>query len=89
VRNPRDLLSHVRRLYLANALEEAEAITGALTDIFLVLGRRGRPLRRRLLNLVGAIDDAVLKDTNPRRGAVGGDEVEIAIEIPIDGGDRA
>lgn len=52
-RNPRDLLSHVRRLYLANALDDADAITGALTDLFLVLGRQGRSLRRRLLNLAG------------------------------------
>ncbi len=54
VRNPRDLLSHVRRLYLADALDDSGAITGALADLFLVLGKQGRPLRRRLLNLVGA-----------------------------------
>jgi len=53
-RNPRDLLSHVRRVYLADALCDADAITGALADLFLVLGRQGRPLRRRMLNLAGA-----------------------------------
>ena len=52
VRNPRDLLSHVRRLYLANALDDVATITGALTDLFLVLGKHGRLLRRRLLKLV-------------------------------------
>ena len=53
-RNPRDLLSHVRRLYLADALDDNDAVTGALADLFIVLGRQGQPLRRRLLNLVGA-----------------------------------
>ena len=52
VRNPRDLLSHVRRLYLANALSDVATITGALTDLFLVLGARGRALRKRLLKFV-------------------------------------
>ncbi|MDJ0911382.1 MAG: hypothetical protein QNI99_19515 [Woeseiaceae bacterium] len=53
-RNPRDLLSHVRRLYLANALEDADAIAGALTDLFLVLGKEGIRLRQRMLILVGS-----------------------------------
>ena len=52
VRNPRDLLSHVRRVYLASALNDSAAIAGALTDLYLVLGRAGRRLRRRLLSLV-------------------------------------
>ncbi len=51
VRNPRDLLSHVRRVYLASALGTDSRIAGALTDLFLVLGRDGRRLRRRLLDL--------------------------------------
>ncbi len=51
-RNPRDLLSHVRRLYLANALNDADAIAGALTDLFLVLGEEGQRLRQRMLRLV-------------------------------------
>ena len=58
VRNPRDLLSHVRRIYLASALGDQTTIAGALTDLFLVLGREGRPLRRRLLQLVGSQLDA-------------------------------
>ncbi len=53
-RNPRDLLSHVRRIYLADALVDADAISGALADLYLVLGRQGQALRRRLLNLAGA-----------------------------------
>ncbi len=52
VRHPRDLLSHVRRLFLARALNDSDAIMGALTDLFLVLGPRGRRLRSRLLRLV-------------------------------------
>ena len=50
-RNPRDLLSHVRRLYLANALGDTDAIAGALTDLFLVLGEEGQRLRERMLRL--------------------------------------
>ena len=57
-RNTRDLLSHVRRVYLASALGNEATITGALTDLFLVLGRDGRQLRRRLLELVGEQLDA-------------------------------
>ena len=53
-RNPRDLLSHVRRLYLASALDDTDAIIGALADLFLVLGRHGRQLRCRLLGHVAA-----------------------------------
>jgi len=51
-RNPRDLLSHVRRLYLASALDDAGAIMGALADLFLVLGQCGQALKRTLLDLV-------------------------------------
>ncbi len=52
VRHPRDLLSHVRRLFLARALCDNDAIMGALADLFLVLGSRGRQLRTRLLSYV-------------------------------------
>lgn len=51
-RNPRDLLSHVRRFYIASELRDPEAIEGALADLFIVLGRRGQALRTRLLELV-------------------------------------
>ena len=51
-RNPRDLVSHVRRIYLAHALEDTESIVGALADLFLVLSHHGLPLRRRLIRLV-------------------------------------
>ena len=52
VRNPRDLLSHVRRLYLANALGDTDAVTGALTDLYLALGMEGARLRSLMLRLV-------------------------------------
>ena len=52
LRHPRDLLSHVRRLFLARALSDSDAIMGALADLFLVLGPRGQRLRSRLLRLV-------------------------------------
>ena len=52
LRHPRDLLSHVRRLFLARALGDNDAIMGALADLFLVLGPRGRQLRKRLFVFV-------------------------------------
>ncbi len=51
-RDPRDLLSHVRRVMSEHARGDAEGTHGALLDLFLVLGQRGRPLRQRLLDLV-------------------------------------
>ncbi len=52
LRNPRDLLSHVRRLFTASALGDVAATEGALADLFIVLGSRGKPLRTRLFKLV-------------------------------------
>jgi tetratricopeptide (TPR) repeat protein len=52
LRNPRDLLSHVRRILVADALRDTAATEGALADLFIILGSRGRPLRTRLLKLV-------------------------------------
>lgn len=51
-RNPRDLLAHVRRLVLMRSIDDCDGVYGALIDLFLVLGYRGLPLRRRLLSLV-------------------------------------
>ncbi|MDJ0941757.1 MAG: hypothetical protein QNJ00_18475 [Woeseiaceae bacterium] len=48
-RNPRDLLAHVRRVMMEVATGDAASVNGALVDLFLVLGSRGRQLRRRLL----------------------------------------
>lgn len=53
-RNPRDLLSHVRRVIQLDALGDSERAYGALVDVFLILGRRGRPLRSRLYRLVAS-----------------------------------
>ena len=50
-RNPRDLRSHVRRLLLNRALSDGEGVYGALVDLFIVLGYRGRPLRNRLFSV--------------------------------------
>ncbi len=52
LRNPRDLLSHVRRLFVASDVGDVEATEGALADLFIILGSRGAPLRTRLLKLV-------------------------------------
>ncbi len=48
LRNPRDLLSHVRRVLVASDLGDVAATEGALADLFIILGKRGRPLRTRL-----------------------------------------
>lgn len=52
LRHPRDLLSHVRRLFVAREIGDTAATEGALADLFVILGRRGKPLRMRLLELV-------------------------------------
>ncbi len=52
LRNPRDLLSHVRRLFIASDLGDVAATEGALADLFIILGSRGKPLRTRLLEQV-------------------------------------
>jgi len=48
-RNARDLVSHVHRILLLEALGDREACYGALLDLFIVLEDQGRRLRRRLL----------------------------------------
>ena len=48
-RNPRNLLSHVQRTILHHAKRDADATYGALVDLYLVLGPRGRGLRENLL----------------------------------------
>jgi hypothetical protein len=50
VRHPRDLRLHVQRILL-HAETGDPAILGALYDLFLVLEKRGAPLRRRMLSL--------------------------------------
>ncbi len=82
VRNPRDLLSHVRRVYLASALGDETTIAGALTDLFLVLGREGRSLRHRLLRLVS--DQLNLEKLRffEARLDCGLDETEVTSDVP-------
>jgi len=50
VRRPGDLRLHVQRILLCADTRDP-AILGALCDLFLVLGRKGASLRRRLLAL--------------------------------------
>ncbi len=52
VRHPRELVSHVRRILLLRELERADSLAGALLDLFIVLGKRGRALRARLLRMI-------------------------------------
>lgn len=48
-RCPRDLATHVRRVFLCARLNLKESLYGALLDLFIVLTDQGRCLRRRLL----------------------------------------
>jgi hypothetical protein len=54
-RTPGDLLSHVRRIYLHIAEQQPDAVYGALLDLFVVLGEKGRPLRERMLQAARAL----------------------------------
>ena len=47
--SPRDLRSHVQRIYLHIVRGDREAVYGALVDLFIVLGEGGQALRKRLL----------------------------------------
>ncbi|MCG7985810.1 MAG: hypothetical protein JAZ20_17070 [Candidatus Thiodiazotropha weberae] len=49
-REPENLLNHVRRVYLHLQLKQAEALYGAMLDLFLVLRDKGESLRNGLLN---------------------------------------
>lgn len=48
-RNPRDLLSHVRRIVLAHDQGGDDELFPALFDLFIVLGNKGVELRKRML----------------------------------------
>lgn len=48
-REPGNLLNHVRRIYLHMARRQADALYGAMLDLYLVLGDKGGSLRGRLL----------------------------------------
>jgi len=54
-RAPHELLLHVQRIRLQCRRCDADAIYGAMLDLFIVLGAEGLPLRRRLLKGVGAL----------------------------------
>ncbi len=60
--HPLDLLLHVRRFYWHEDRLEVDALTGALVDLFLALGHRGRLLRMRFLKrAAGKVPDAWLR----------------------------
>lgn len=48
---PGDLLAHTRRILLAKRLADAEETLGALVDLFIATGPRGRGLRQHLLDV--------------------------------------
>lgn len=49
VRNPSDLISHMRRIVLQEKLGDSETLYAALVDLFIALGSKGKALRSRLL----------------------------------------
>lgn len=50
-RNPKDLRSHVRRIFLEIARNNGQGLFAALLDLFIALGARGLRLRQRMLNI--------------------------------------
>lgn len=48
-RTQNDLRSHVQRVYLYMSKKDADAVYGALVDLFIILKESGRPLRKRML----------------------------------------
>mgnify|MGYP006929323918 CR=1 FL=1 len=46
---PNNLRSHVQRVYLSILCHDAAELPGALSDLFLILGNKGLPLRKRLI----------------------------------------
>ncbi len=51
-RNPTDLTSHVQRIFTARRKGDLDALYGALVDLFITLGEKGKALRCRILNVV-------------------------------------
>ncbi len=49
LKNPRDLQSHTRRIFIAMRHQDAEFLHGALQDLFIILKAAGKQLRIRLL----------------------------------------
>lgn len=48
-RNPRDLISHVRRVWLSHDLGDAKGTAAAAIDLFIATQDKGRDLRQRIL----------------------------------------
>lgn len=48
-REPSDLRSHVRRIFLAHEQQSTVELFGALVDLFIALGNKGLRLRQRML----------------------------------------
>ncbi len=48
-RNPRDLLSHIQRIYLNYVLKNEDAYFGAVVDLFIILGSKGLDLKKSIL----------------------------------------
>ncbi len=51
--SPADLRAHVQRINLCVTQANADAVYGALLDLFLVLGAKGAALRKRMHELAG------------------------------------
>jgi len=49
-KSPGDLTLHMQRIQFAQVMKNIDELFAALCDLFIILGSRGLPLRRRLLS---------------------------------------
>jgi len=80
-RRPADLRRHVQRVYLLQRPADAQALAGALFDLFISLGGMGRPLRERMLNTSSGILDEDLHAFLQLRLDVGLSRADVMPEV--------
>ncbi len=88
-RSPHELLLHVQRIRLQCRRSATDDVYGALLDLFIVLGDKGLPLRRRLLKSVGRLlreDQRSILIAGLRRGIRASDPVPHSIHSRLTGG---
>ena len=82
VRSRPALIVHVQRLLLYRQEGDAAGVLGALLDLFIVLGARGRDLRKRMLERTRALLGAEQAAFFDSRLDAGVGEFEIAPDAP-------
>lgn len=48
--NPKDLSCHLQRIHFSLSLKSNDKVFAAISDLFIILGEQGLPLRQRLFN---------------------------------------